>query len=52
VRFYTFLLAALIGLGGLQLAEAKTKTKHQKVHHANVHKKIKTKKYKHPKVKH
>jgi hypothetical protein len=50
VRIYTILLAALIGLSGLQLAEAKTK--HPKPQHSSSHKGKKAKKYKHPKTKH
>jgi hypothetical protein len=48
VKFYTVLLAALIGLSGFQMAEAKTK--HPKSQHSSSHK-IKNKKFKKTKVK-
>ena len=44
VRFYTFLLAALIGLSGLQLAEAKNKQ--PRIQHVSGHTVKKAKKYK------
>jgi hypothetical protein len=49
VRIYTILLAALIGLSGFQLAEAKTQ--HPKPQHSSS-RKVKNKKVKKTKVKH
>ena len=49
VRFYTILLAGLVGLSGLQMAEAKTN--HPKPHHASSHR-VKNTKLKKTKVKH
>jgi len=48
VRIYTILLAALIGLSGFQLAEAKTK--HPKTHSSSSHKGKKVKKHRHSKT--
>jgi len=50
VKFYTILLAALIGLSSMQMAEAKTK--HPKPQHSSSkvkHKKFKKTKFKHAK---
>jgi hypothetical protein len=48
VRFYTILLAAVIGVGSFQIAEAKTK--HPKPQHSSSHR-IKNKKFKKAKFK-
>ena len=48
MKFYTILLAVLIGLSSFQMAEAKTK--HPKSQHSSS--KIKHKKFKKAKVKH
>lgn len=48
MKFYTVLLAGLIGWSSLQLAEAKTK--HPKAQHSSS--KVKHKKFKKTKVKH